>query len=331
MFLGLVPQSTCKFSYQVNTGRLGASKRGEAFSSGLPLRPVTLNTEFMKNLPWYAKLVLALTAFLPLYFMIAAIGSKIGLWSWQVGLGSMTFTAGPILVGIAAIAALIALILGLINWSGRKAEKQDGVKRPRNKAVIVSAVLGLLVPGAFVVFGMSASSTAESNPIYDVSTDTGNPPTFSAEVMAERAETESNQVNDYQVPLSELEAFQSLKNDDGAQSLIIQNHAQIINDIYAELSPLPLAGASKADAVAAVAAAMGSMGFVDIRQDADAGRVEGVAETFWYGFKDDVVARIGENEIDFRSVSRVGRSDLGANAARIAELRGKVAAQIGQR
>ncbi|WP_298301200.1 DUF1499 domain-containing protein [uncultured Erythrobacter sp.] len=285
----------------------------------------------MKNLPWYAKLVLALTAFLPLYFMIAAIGSKIGLWSWQVGLGSMTFTAGPILVGIAAIAALIALILGLINWSGRKAEKQDGVKRPRNKAVIVSAVLGLLVPGAFVVFGMSASSTAESNPIYDVSTDTGNPPTFSAEVMAERAETESNQVNDYQVPLSELEAFQSLKNDDGAQSLIIQNHAQIINDIYAELSPLPLAGASKADAVAAVAAAMGSMGFVDIRQDADAGRVEGVAETFWYGFKDDVVARIGENEIDFRSVSRVGRSDLGANAARIAELRGKVAAQIGQR
>ncbi|WP_298336605.1 DUF1499 domain-containing protein [uncultured Erythrobacter sp.] len=285
----------------------------------------------MKNLPWYAKLVLALTAFLPLYFMIAAIGSKIGLWSWQVGLGSMTFTAGPILVGIAAIAALIALILGLINWSGRKAEKQDGVKRPRNKAVIVSAVLGLLVPGAFVVFGMSASSTAESNPIYDVSTDTGNPPTFSAEIMAERAETESNQVNDYQVPLSELEAFQSLKNDDGAQSLIIQNHAQIINDIYAELSPLPLAGASKADAVAAVAAAMGSMGFVDIRQDADAGRVEGVAETFWYGFKDDVVARIGENEIDFRSVSRVGRSDLGANAARIAELREKVTAQIGQR
>ena len=113
--------------------------------------------------------------------------------------------------------------------------------------------------------------------------------------------------------------------------LAIKNHAQIITESYADLSPLPLGGASREDAVAAVAAAMGNMGFADIRTDAEAGRVEGVAETFWYGFKDDVVARIGENQIDFRSVSRVGRSDLGANAARITELRERVAEQIGQR
>ena len=82
---------------------------------------------------------------------------------------------------------------------------------------------------------------------------------------------------------------------------------------------------------AAVAAAMGNMGFTDIRTDATAGIVEGVATSFWFGFKDDVIARIGANEIDFRSVSRVGRSDLGANAKRIAELRTLVADQIGQR
>ena len=280
----------------------------------------------MKNLPWYTKLVLALTAFLPLYFMIAALGTKIGLWSWQVGLGSLSIGAGPFVIGIAFIVALITLIVGLINWSGRKAEKEDGVKRPRSKAVVGSAILGMIVPGAFVLFGLSGASSAGSNPIYDVSTDTGNPPVFSAEVMAERAETQSNAVNDYQQPLGEIEMFAG-----SPPELAIQSHAQIINDIYAELSPLPLGGASKADAVAAVAAAMGSMGFDDIRQDAEAGRVEGVAETFWFGFKDDVVARVGENEIDFRSVSRVGRSDLGANAARIAELREKVASQIGQR
>ena len=280
----------------------------------------------MKNLPWYTKLVLALTAFLPLYFMIAALGTKIGLWSWQVGLGSLSIGAGPFVIGIAFIVALITLIVGLINWSGRKAEKEDGVKRPRSKAVVGSAILGMIVPGAFVLFGLSGASSAGSNPIYDVSTDTGNPPVFSAEVMAERAETQSNAVNDYQQPLGEIEMFAG-----SPPELAVQSHAQIINDIYAELSPLPLGGASKADAVAAVAAAMGSMGFDDIRQDAEAGRVEGVAETFWFGFKDDVVARVGENEIDFRSVSRVGRSDLGANAARIAELREKVASQIGQR
>ena len=280
----------------------------------------------MKNLPWPSKLVLAITAFLPLYFIIAALGTKIGLWSWMVGLVSMTFTAGPILIGIAFILALVTLILGLINWSGRKAEKEDGVKRPRNKAVIGSAILGMIVPAAFVVFGLSAASSGSGNPIHDVATDTSDPPQFSADVMAERSEGESNPVHDYQLPLGEIETFAG-----SPPELAIQSHAQIINDIYAELSPLPVGGASKADAVAAVAAAMGSMGFVDIRQDAEAGTVEGVAETFWYGFKDDVVARVGENEIDFRSVSRVGRSDLGANAARIAELREKVATQIGQR
>jgi len=39
------------------------------------------------------------------------------------------------------------------------------------------------------------------------------------------------------------------------------------------------------------------------------------------GFKDDVVIRVRTNAegslVDLRSVSRVGRSDLGANAARI--------------
>lgn len=301
-------------------------KRGEGKRFGLPLPGAALNTEPMKNLPWHTKLVLALTAFLPLYFMVAALGAKIGLWGWQVGLGAMTFTAGPFVVGIVAVVALISLIFGLINWSGRKAEKEDGVKRPRNKLVVGSAILGLIVPAGFVLFGQSVSSKAAANPIHDVATDTSNPPVFSAEVMAERAQGESNPVHDYQMPLGEIEAFEG-----SPPELTIQSHAQIINDIYADLAPLPLGGASKADGVAAVAAAMGSMGFVNIRQDAAEGRVEGVAETFWYGFKDDVVARVGENEIDFRSVSRVGRSDLGANAARIAELREKVAAQIGQR
>lgn len=280
----------------------------------------------MKNLPWHTKLVLALTAFLPLFFMSAALGSKIGLWSWQVGLGSMTFTAGPFVVGIVAVVALISLIIGLVNWSGRKAQKADGVKRPRNKMVIAAAILGLVVPLGFVAFGQSASATAGANPIYDVATDTGSPPTFSAEVMAQREAEGANPVNDYQIPFSELEKFAG-----SPPEFAIKNHAQFITETYADLRPLPLGGAGREDAVAAVAAAMDAVGFENIRTDAQAGRVEGVAVTFWYGFKDDVVARIDENEIDFRSVSRVGTSDLGANAARLATLREKVAGQIGQR
>ena len=50
--------------------------------------------------------------------------------------------------------------------------------------------------------------------------------------------------------------------------------------------------------------------------------VEGVAGSFWFGFKDDVAVRIratatGGSTVDVRSTSRVGLSDIGANAARI--------------
>ena len=270
----------------------------------------------MTNIAWHTKLTGALLALLPLYFMIAALGTKIGLWDWTVGLVSMTFGAGPFLLGFVALVALVSLIMAL-------------VRKPRSKLALAVAGLGLIVPAAMVASFMSVRSTAAANPIHDVATDTATPPTFSAETMAAREESGANPLSDYQMPLGEIEMFASL--NESAPELAIKNHAQIITDIYANLSPLPLGGASKADAVAAVAAAMGSMGFEDIQQDVEEGRVEGVAGTFWYGFKDDVVARVGEQEIDFRSVSRVGRSDLGANAKRIAELRSRVAEQIGQR
>jgi uncharacterized protein (DUF1499 family) len=46
-----------------------------------------------------------------------------------------------------------------------------------------------------------------------------------------------------------------------------------------------------------------------------------VATTFWFGFQDDIVIRVETTSagsvVDLRSASRVGRGDLGANAARI--------------
>jgi uncharacterized protein (DUF1499 family) len=63
------------------------------------------------------------------------------------------------------------------------------------------------------------------------------------------------------------------------------------------------------------------MGWEIVAADPATGRIEATATTFWYGFKDDVVVRVGAGNggsvIDVRSKSRVGRSDLGANASRI--------------
>ncbi len=60
------------------------------------------------------------------------------------------------------------------------------------------------------------------------------------------------------------------------------------------------------------------------------GRIEAVATTRWFGFKDDVVIRIvpapnHKSVVDMRSVSRVGKSDIGTNARRIRSFLGTVA------
>jgi Protein of unknown function (DUF1499) len=266
----------------------------------------------MTQLPWHTKLVLALVAFLPAYFAIAALGTKFGIWSWKFGLGAMIFVGGPVLLGITAFAALVSLILG-------------ARAKPRRNPVLAAAIIGLLIPGAVFVIFSAAGSTAGENPIHDISTDTANPPAFSAATMAARAKADANPLSDYQTPLGQLELYK----DDVTPQLAVKSHAQIITDRKDRPAPLPLGGATKAEGVAAVAAAMADMGLEDIRRDEAAGTVEGVAETFWYGFKDDVVARVGNQQIDFRSVSRVGRSDLGANTARINDLRGRTETLLG--
>jgi uncharacterized protein (DUF1499 family) len=56
--------------------------------------------------------------------------------------------------------------------------------------------------------------------------------------------------------------------------------------------------------------------------DIESGRIEAVATSFLFGFKDDMVIRMTETDtaqvaVDVRSQSRVGKSDLGQNAKRI--------------
>ena len=77
---------------------------------------------------------------------------------------------------------------------------------------------------------------------------------------------------------------------------------------------------------------MGDAGLTEVNSTEAAEEIviEGVAETFWFGFKDDVVVRIANGEIDIRSVSRVGVSDLGANSTRIATLRAAIEARVAE-
>jgi uncharacterized protein (DUF1499 family) len=64
-----------------------------------------------------------------------------------------------------------------------------------------------------------------------------------------------------------------------------------------------------------------SMGWDVVASDPAAGRIEATDTTFWFGFTDDIAIRVtpapGGSRVDLRSVSRVGLSDVGTNAARI--------------
>ncbi|WP_051170827.1 DUF1499 domain-containing protein [Spongiibacter marinus] len=62
------------------------------------------------------------------------------------------------------------------------------------------------------------------------------------------------------------------------------------------------------------------------------GHIEATSRSFWFGFTDDIVIRLQETEsgskIDLRSVSRVGKGDLGANAERIMRFNTQLAQRL---
>ncbi|MFN2098547.1 DUF1499 domain-containing protein [Altererythrobacter sp. MF3-039] len=260
-----------------------------------------------------AQVALVLAVLLPVWFMVAALGTKIGLWGWQTGLGTMSAQIGPIMMGAVGLLALIALIWCL-------------VKPPRKGWLL--ALVALLIPAIMMVTAGGMRDRAGENPIHDVSTDAVDPPTFSQALVDMRAENELNPIRDYSAVLRDSGPW----GDNAFPDVADETHTSLVPQLYPDLEPL-VVDASAEDALVAAQAAMMESGYDNVFSTPDEGRVEGVSETFWYGFKDDVVARIRTAEngtvIDFRSVSRVGLSDLGANADRIRELRAAVAEKLG--
>lgn len=71
--------------------------------------------------------------------------------------------------------------------------------------------------------------------------------------------------------------------------------------------------------------AVDTLGWERVAADPGSGRIEATDTTFWFRFKDDVVIEVKESTdggtvVNARSVSRVGRGDVGKNADRLREL-----------
>ncbi|MEM6908973.1 MAG: DUF1499 domain-containing protein [Pseudomonadota bacterium] len=263
------------------------------------------------KIPWHARIAFVLALILPVYLGGSALGTKFGLWDWQLGLSAFAI-GGMVLIAITVLLALVSLILIL-----RKAPRKGWSR----------SAIALLIPLGFIGFFAPIFLEAGNHPIHDVATDPVDPPQFSEQTLELRAGLDANPVYDYVTPLSQLE-YWSGGDSPIEPPMANQTLGDIIAERYPDLAPLPSDGASTNEVVLAIEQAMADAGISEIRSDSEAGTVEGVAETFWFGFKDDVAVRVADGEIDFRSISRVGRSDVGANAARIRNLREAVAARL---
>ena len=242
--------------------------------------------------------VLALV--IPAFFAYAALGSRFGLHDWRFGLGTLMRDVGPILLiggmGLGFLALGLAILV------------------PPRRGVI-AALIAALIPAVGLGYGAYVGRQGQSiPPIHDVSTDRADPPIFSVRVFNERG-PEANTLN-----------FETrrIPADRGGPAFADRLTSEIQAEFYPDIVPLPV-GMAPAEAFGIALEAARAQGWAiadTLAPTAEQeGRIEATATTFWFGFVDDIIVRVRATPegsvIDIRSTSRVGFSDLGANAKRI--------------
>ena len=229
-----------------------------------------------------ALLGFAVAVLAALAMMAAALGYRLGIWSFRFALLTLT--------DYAAYAAFAGGAISLIGL---------GRSLPGNLPGMVVSVIGVVVGGYSCHTIYQQWVTVKSVPfIHDITTDTVNPPAFIAIVAAREAEGAN-------------------PHDYAGETVARQQECG-----YPNLKPLAV-DAEPATAYDRALDVANSMDWEIVAADRALGRIEATDTSTWYGFKDDIVVRVVAEEagtgsrVDVRSLSRVGRSDVGVNAARI--------------
>lgn len=226
----------------------------------------------------YSRIVLYISVAASLVFLLSGYGYRWDILSLGLAFTLLTYSAYAA-IGVSAI-SLVSL------WFLRKA---------RTRA-IVYLVISLVLTGTVTVTALYWQQRAQSvPPIHDITTDTKNPPAFSAIV---RLRADAPNPPEYS----------------GEESAEAQQEA------YPNIQPLQI-DADIQDAMDAAVMLVASRDWKLVAINRKEGRIEATETLPWFGFKDDVVLRFTETgsgtRIDMRSKSRVGGSDVGVNARRI--------------
>jgi len=222
--------------------------------------------------------------------MASGLGARLGLWPFRTGFAILSWSA----YGGAAAAAIA---LAALAW-------------PRGRRSLASlglALAGLALGFASFAYPLYLRHIGQSLPrIHDITTDFADPPAFVAAIPL-RAGAENPAA--YGGPAT----------------------AKAQEEGYPAIAPLHLAAPPAAVFKAALALVADDGWQLAAAVPAE-GRIEATDTSFWYGFKDDVVLRIAAEgqgtRVDMRSQSRVGRSDFGVNARRVATFLAALRARV---
>ena len=220
---------------------------------------------------------LAVAGLLSLF--VSGPGFRLGLWHFKTGI---TFVKAA---GYLSAAASVVCLAGLGVWQARIFSQG-----------MFPAIVGLVIGSGVLGLTLKWKHNLTSVPyIHDITTDTENPPLFVA-VLPLRGDADNSA-------------------EYGGPDLARQQKKG-----YPDLKP----GFVSRPPVAAYGEALQAakdMGWQIVASDPTSLRIEATDTTPWFGFKDDVVVRLSPDQagsrIDVRSVSRVGKSDVGTNARRI--------------
>ena len=177
----------------------------------------------------------------------------------------------------------------------------------KTRADSMIGITGIIICLVLVYVPYSWKKTLDAYPyIHDISTDTLNPPDFVIVDQLRAADDHSIEYDGLEVAELQVKAYPDIKTlvIDGDIEKHLRSAENVLTDMNLDI----------------------------VSVDIESGRIEAVATSFLFGFKDDMVIRMTETDgaqvaVDVRSKSRVGKSDLGQNAKRIRRFMEGLAAQ----
>jgi len=212
---------------------------------------------------------------------IGGPGYRMGWWHFR--------TAFRVLMKYGAYLAIAALVVSIV-------AAVLAARRPGHAGLALALVAALLAAVTFFIPWNWRRGAQGVPPIHDITTDFANPPAL----VHSRALRDSLQINPWQY---------------GGDSIAAQQR-----EAYPDVQPVLLAMPLDSAYAAAYRTAT-QMGWTIEDASSAERRIEATDRTAWFGFTDDVSIRVspgaGISRVDVRSVSRVGGSDVGANAQRI--------------